>query len=94
MNRKTGLTAAALAALALGACAHHGKGSASADAASSEAGKKGECHGVNACKGKGACGGADGGGHECAGSNACKGKGWLSLTEAECKGLNGKFKPG
>ena len=33
----------------------------------------GQCHGVNACKGTGDCGGK---GHHCAGKNACKGKGW------------------
>ncbi len=90
MDRKTSLTAAALAALALGACAHHGKETAGA-APAADAAKKGECHGVNACKGKGDCGGA---GYECAGNNACKGKGWLGLTEAQCKERDGKFKPG
>jgi uncharacterized membrane protein len=52
---------------------------------------KGECHGVNACKGKGACGGKEG--HSCAGQNSCKGKGWLSLTEKDCKTKGGEFKP-
>ncbi|UPT73784.1 MAG: hypothetical protein M0D55_18350 [Elusimicrobiota bacterium] len=55
-------------------------------------GKKGECWGVNACKGQGACGGPEG--HACAGQNACKGKGWLSLTETDCRSRNGKFKAG
>ena len=50
---------------------------------------KGECHNMNACKGQGACGGAD---SSCAGTNECKGKGWLSLTEAECKDKGGEFK--
>lgn len=49
----------------------------------------GECHGVNACKGKGECGGA---GHECAGKNECKGKGWKKLNAAECKKAKGTFK--
>ncbi|MEQ1878199.1 MAG: hypothetical protein ABL958_16275 [Bdellovibrionia bacterium] len=51
--------------------------------------EKGECHGINACKGKGECGGP---GYGCAGNNACKGKGWISLSEADCKVKKGKFK--
>ena len=53
---------------------------------------KGECHGVNECKGKGACGGKEG--HSCAGKNSCKGKGWLSMTKKECKDKKGTFKKG
>ena len=53
------------------------------------AAEKGECHGINACKGKGACGGP---GYSCAGNNACKGKGWISMTEADCKIKKGTFK--
>ncbi len=48
----------------------------------------GECHGVNACKGKGACGGAD---HECAGKNSCKGKGFVKLSKKDCTKKGGKF---
>ena len=48
----------------------------------------GMCHGVNACKGKGECGGK---GHSCAGKNECKGKGWLKMTEADCKAKGGTF---
>ena len=44
------------------------------------------CAGVNECKGKGACGGAN---HGCAGENACKGKGWIKLSEKECKAKKG-----
>lgn len=91
MDRKTtALTGAALAALALAGCAHqHG---AKASAPQAAAGPKGECHGVNACKGKGACGnGADA---ACAGQNTCKGLGWLSLTKAECDAKGGTFKGG
>lgn len=51
--------------------------------------EKGECHGINACKGKGECGGP---GYGCAGNNSCKGKGWISLSEADCKAKKGKFK--
>ena len=52
---------------------------------------KGECHGINSCKGKGECGGK---GHSCAGKNECKGKGWLSMTEKDCKAKKGTFKKG
>lgn len=98
MDMKLKVTAAAMAAFAMGGCghAHHtgspmikSEGSASAPAPASDA--KGECWGVNACKGQGACGGV---GHECAGQNACKGQGWLSLSKSECDGKNGKFKAG
>jgi hypothetical protein len=41
------------------------------------------CLGVNECKGKGACGAADGS-HSCAGKNECKSKGWIEITGAEC----------
>ncbi len=51
--------------------------------------EKGECHGINACKGKGECGGP---GYGCAGNNACKGKGWLSLSEPDCVEKKGTFK--
>ncbi len=44
------------------------------------------CGGVNECKGKGACGGAD---HGCAGQNECKGKGWITLAEKDCKAKGG-----
>ena len=99
MDIKMKLTAAALAAMAIGGCktAPHehaatmgGAAQAAKTPASADTGKKGECWGVNACKGQGACGGVD---HECAGQNACKGQGWLSLSKAECDGKNGKFKP-
>ena len=48
------------------------------------------CSGVNECKGKGACGGAD---SSCAGTNDCKGKGWVLLTEKECKEKKGTVLP-
>ncbi len=66
--------------------AAHAADKAAPDHANSAA--KGECHGVNACKGQGDCHGA---GKSCAGSNECKGKGWKSMTEAECKAKAGKF---
>ena len=49
---------------------------------------KGECAGINACKGQGECGGA---GHGCAGKNTCKGQGWVSKTESDCKAAGGTF---
>jgi hypothetical protein len=48
-----------------------------------------KCLGVNECKGKGACGAADGS-HSCAGKNECKGKGWISIPASECTAKGGK----
>jgi hypothetical protein len=45
-----------------------------------------KCSGVNECKGKGACGGAD---HGCAGKNECKGKGWIKISDKDCKAKKG-----
>jgi hypothetical protein len=45
------------------------------------------CAGVNACKGQGACGGAD---HSCAGQNKCKGQGWVDMSKEECAKKGGK----
>ena len=87
MDRKSTLAAAALAALAMAAgCAHDAKTAPAASAAA-----KGECYGVNACKGTGECGGP---GHSCAGQNSCKGQGWISLVQADCEGRHGTFKKG
>lgn len=58
---------------------------------SQEAKVVGECHGINSCKGAGACGGK---GHSCAGKNACKGKGWVKLSKAQCSVKGGEFKKG
>ena len=58
-------------------------------AAPAAGGKTGECHGINACKGTGACHGTD---HSCAGKNACKGKGWTKATKADCESKGGTFK--
>jgi hypothetical protein len=99
MDRNTGLAAAALAALAMAGCSTSPKvvdgmnkgRSGPADKPAPVEEKPGECWGVNACKGQGACGGV---GHECAGNNACKGKGWLTLTKPKCDAKGGKFKPG
>ncbi len=84
MSKRTELLfAAAIGGLLLTTC------SPQAEPPKAEA-VKGECHGINSCKGQGACGGKD---HSCAGQNACKGQGWLMMTEEECKAQNGTFKP-
>ena len=49
---------------------------------------KGQCFGVNGCKGQGACKSAK---NDCKGHNACKGQGWLAMTEEDCNGQNGQF---
>lgn len=84
MDKKTTLAAAALAALMASGCAHTEKG-----AAASAAPSKGECYGVNSCKGTGECGGP---GHSCAGQNSCKGQGWVTLAKADCDAKGGTFK--
>ena len=89
MDKKTALTASALAALALAAgCARNGPAAAKT---ASNAPAKGECSGVNSCKGTGECGGV---GHSCAGQNSCKGLGWISLTRSDCEARHGTFKKG
>jgi len=49
------------------------------------------CQGVNACKGKGGCKGAD---NSCKGQNGCKGKGFVEMTEKDCKTKGGTVAPG
>jgi uncharacterized membrane protein len=44
------------------------------------------CYGINACKGKGDCGGK---GHSCAGENTCKAKGYLKLDKETCLKIQG-----
>ncbi len=51
---------------------------------------KGQCFGVNGCKGQGACKSAK---NDCKGHNACKGQGWLAMTAEECNGQSGQFQP-
>lgn len=52
-------------------------------------GKNVKCSGVNACKGHGECGAADGS-HACAGKNECKGKGWVKVkSEKDCTDKGG-----
>ena len=81
------ISGAALAglALALSGVAH------AEDSASPSANKAptGECHGVNSCKGTGACASKS---NSCAGKNSCKGMGWLKLTKKECAEKKGTFK--
>ncbi len=85
MKKKTALLAtAALGGLLIasyGGTAHAGEGA--------DAEAKGQCWGINSCKGTGACHGK---GHSCAGENACKGQGWLKMTEKECAEKGGEFK--
>jgi hypothetical protein len=68
------------------ACKKESSTSNSGSAASSS-GEMVKCQGVNECKGKGACGGAD---HTCAGQNECKGKGWIKISQAECEEKGGE----
>jgi len=82
MDKKATLATAALAALTLAAGCAVKSGTAGTAA-------KGECYGVNACKGQGECGGT---GHACAGKNACKSQGWIGLVKADCEGRGGTFK--
>ena len=86
-NTNKTLMTAALGGLMLAATIS----SASAEGTAAPAGgeKKGECHGVNSCKGTGAC---HGNGNTCSGTNSCKGKGWIKATKAECDAKGGKFK--
>lgn len=74
----------ALAATAAAAFATMPMVATAGDSASS----KGHCAGVNACKGKSSCKGAD---HACKGENACKGKGFVSASEGTCDQLGGEF---
>lgn len=83
MEKKKVLMGAAIAGLLVASCA------SPATTKTQTAALKGECNGVNACKGTGECGGA---GHSCAGKNACKGQGWITLTQAECEKQGGTFK--
>lgn len=80
---KTVVVTAALAGLMMAGCA---TSKATADKTSTV---KGECHGINSCKGTGDCGGA---GTSCAGTNACKGQGWVKMTKADCDAKGGSFK--
>lgn len=93
-DKKMLLLGSALAALGLAACDEKksSMGSGSAPASSVTAPMQvasGECWGINACKGKGDCGGE---GHGCAGNNGCKGKGWNTMSKTDCDAKGGTFK--
>jgi hypothetical protein len=63
-------------------------GAVAARATDKAAGEPVRCAGINACKGQGACDGAD---HACKGANACKGQGWIEVKSAdECAKKGGK----
>jgi len=83
MNKPTGSTLAAAAALILAS------GLPTAVLAADSA--KVHCAGVNACKGTSECSTAK---NSCAGQNACKGQGWISLTQEECSQAQAKAKEG
>lgn len=85
MKKDSVLVGAALAALAVGVAGCSSPGMKK----DSQVAAKGECWGVNACKGQGECGGV---GHSCAGKNACKGQGWLALSKPDCDARGGKLK--
>ncbi len=46
------------------------------------------CHGVNECRGRGACATAN---NQCAGQNACRGQGVLDLSREACESNNGRI---
>ena len=77
MSTKSAMIASAVAGLFL---------SATPVLAAPKAGGKVHCQGVNACKGKGGCKGAD---NACKGQNGCKGKGFVEMTEKKCKDKGG-----
>ncbi len=45
-----------------------------------------KCSGINECKAKSSCSGAD---HACKGQNECKGKGWVEASAADCTAKGG-----
>ncbi len=83
MTSKALFMGAALSGLLIASgCAH------SHDSMSGAQMAKGQCHGVNDCKGHGECKGA---GHSCEGKNECKGKGWMGMSKADCDAKGGKY---
>ena len=82
--------ASAAATLLLASCGGNSESaSAEKEAAPETATKVADikCSGINACKGKSACGTAD---SACAGQNSCKGKGWIKISKEECDTKGGK----
>ena len=88
MKAKTSIYSAAVAGLLLVASHSSASGSYSYQPKTKSV-ESGQCHGVNACKGKSACGGAE---NSCAGKNACKGQGWVKMSEKKCDELGGDYK--
>ncbi len=83
MSTKTLLMGAALSGLLVASgCAH------SHDSMSGAQVAKGQCHGVNDCKGKGECKTAK---SSCEGKNDCKGHGWNSMSKADCDAKGGDY---
>jgi hypothetical protein len=86
-ERKMKLTQKSGATIAMTAAALIISGATLIAAASADT-VKGQCFGVNGCKGQGACKSAK---NDCKGKNACKGQGFLSMSEEDCNGQNGQF---
>jgi len=83
MTQKSLLLGAALSGLLIASgCAH------SHDSASMGEMAKGQCHGVNDCKGKGECKTLA---NSCEGKNDCKGKSWMSMSKADCDTKGGSY---
>ena len=81
MSQKSLLLGAALSGLLIATgCAH------STDSMSAGEMGKGQCHGVNDCKGE--CKTAN---NSCEGKNDCKGKSWISLSKADCDTKGGTY---
>ena len=84
--RKTLLASAALSGLLIAAGCAHSHSDSGGDMYGEMA--KGQCHGVNDCKGHGECKGA---GHSCEGKNDCKGKGWMTMSKSDCEAKGGQY---
>ena len=84
MDAKSTILNAAMMGLLLGSVAVHAEGTTSKTTKPAS----GECHGINSCKGEGACAGKS---NSCKGKNSCKGEGWVKMSKKECKKKNGTF---
>ena len=84
MTIKQSIRGAIMAGAAVGLLACAPSGSTDTPRAT---GSKVKCSGINACAGKGKCGGAT---HDCAGKNSCKGKGWIKVSAKDCTDRGGK----
>ena len=81
-NWKSAVMASAVAAMFAAQAAHAGDAEAPKTAA-----KGVKCSGINSCKGKGGCAGAE---NSCKGQNGCKGKGWtMAKSEKACTSKGG-----